>query len=379
MLFRLLSRIDRSRYLPAVISLQGTGPIDGRLEKIGVPVYRLGWKSVWGSPRAVKSLTRLIRSLEPDFVQGWLVHGNAASLAKYFTCGKQVPMIWNVRDSLRRSQGKRVPTAVLDRLLVYISHCSEAIVYNSQNVARQYERMGYDARRTIIIPNGFDCNEFRPQPECRQKVRKALGLASDVPLIGLFARVHPAKDHANFLRAANRSVSGGARAHFLLVGRGTDDKKMAAHIAALELSDRVHALGERSDVAELAASLDIATSCSMAEAFPNAVGEAMACGVPCVVTDVGDSALLVGNTGRIVPRGNSLALAGAWQALLELGPEKRRELGEAARNRILEEFSLDQIVKQYDRLYSEVVSGHSQGQLTRISHKPRIGTADISA
>lgn len=363
MLLRLLSQMDRRKFSNIVISLQDIGPIGQRVRELGIPVYGLGWKSAFPSPMAVVSLARTVRMLNPDVIQGWMTHGNIAAEVARITCGRRVPVVWNVHHSLNEFglvgevRSCRRSTALLVRLLKHISSWPAEIVYVSRASAEQHKQFGYDARRAIVIPNGFDCETFRPRPECRKSVRASVGLAEHVPLIGLVARVHPVKDHDTFLRGAQALVSRGLPAQFVIVGKGTCSKDMAAQIAALGLDGRVHALGERSDLPELTAALDLATCSSRSEAFPIVIGEAMACGVPCVVTDVGDSAWLVGETGRVVPAGDPFALGRAWQGMLELTPERRRELGEAARARIIRHFSMEQIVSQYEQLYLELVHG----------------------
>ena len=162
------------------------------------------------------------------------------------------------------------------------------------------------------------------------------------------------KDHANFLRAAALLLKEFPDVHFILIGSGVDRENQVLHqlIQDLGLFNRIHLLGERSDMPCLTTALDIATSASAyGEAFPLVVGEAMSCEVPCAVTDVGDSAWIIGNTGRVVPPRDSEALANAWKDLIELGAKGREALGKAARARIIEHFSLDAVVAQYERLY----------------------------
>jgi glycosyltransferase involved in cell wall biosynthesis len=230
------------------------------------------------------------------------------------------------------------------------------IIYNSHTSARQHEALGYLPGKRAIIPNGFDCKLFRPDADARSKVRKELGIAEQNVLIGLIARDHPMKDHIGFLRAAGQVLRSCPEARFLLAGAGVNDHNLALGKAIAEegLKGTVFLLGERSDTERLNAALDIACSASAwGEGFSNSIGEAMACGVPCVVTDIGDSALLVGGTGCAVAARDPGALAAAILDLATAGGERRRHLGERARSRIQEEFSLPSIVQRYEGLYRE--------------------------
>jgi glycosyltransferase involved in cell wall biosynthesis len=179
----------------------------------------------------------------------------------------------------------------------------------------------------------------------------------------LVARFDPLKDHRTFLRAAAMLRERWPDAHFVLVGQGVTESNevLRETIAANGLRDRVHLLGERSDIPTLTAAFDIATCSSYGESFPNAVGEAMACAVPCVVTDVGDAKRIVGETGLVVSPRNAPALAAAWGELLELGAEGRQELGRQARDRIETNYGLDAIVRQYEALYARLARSETPG------------------
>ncbi|MGH9671735.1 MAG: glycosyltransferase, partial [Bryobacteraceae bacterium] len=241
------------------------------------------------------------------------------------------------------------------RRMAALSHWPDAIIYNSRASAQQHEALGYDAARTRVLPNGFDLDHFRPDPEARRGVRAELGLGSAVPLIGIVARHHPVKDHECFLRAALRLERRGSPAHFLMAGRGVDSPIMRARIDRLGLDGRVHALGERQDIPRLTAALDVGTCSSVSESFPNAVGEAMACGVPCAVTDVGDAAWMVDNTGLVVKPRDPRGLCLAWQKLLAMPAPDRARLGAAARERMALHFGLARVAGLYEELWTEVL------------------------
>jgi glycosyltransferase involved in cell wall biosynthesis len=210
----------------------------------------------------------------------------------------------------------------------------------------------------VVLPNGFDLDAFQPDPAARGSVRQELGISEETPLIGLVARFHPQKDHHNFMQAAAQLHARLPNVHFLLCGAGVtpENPALAQWVEEAGLRANVHLLGVRQDVPRLSAALDIATSSSSGEGFPNVVGEAMACGVPCVVTDVGDAALIVGETGRVVPPHDAQALADAWHDLLNAGEDYRYELGMAARRRVQECFSMTTISRRYEQLYEEIAN-----------------------
>ncbi|NEP28701.1 glycosyltransferase, partial [Moorena sp. SIO3I6] len=218
--------------------------------------------------------------------------------------------------------------------------------------------LGYSSQNSCVIPNGFDTSLFKPSLEARAAFRSELGLSEQSILIGLIGRYHPMKDHPNFIRAASLLVKEFPDVHFIMVGTEVDQDNnfLSSLIQDLGLSNHIHLLGERSDIPRLTAALDINTLASAyGEAFPLVIGEAMSSGVPCVVTDVGDSAWIVGNTGRVVPPRNSEALARAWKELILMGNEGRKVLGKAARSRIIDSFSINSVVAQYESLYELIL------------------------
>jgi glycosyltransferase involved in cell wall biosynthesis len=350
MLLKMCARLDRDRFVPSVVSLWDKGVVGPKIEALQVPVHALGIHPRRPSPAGLLRLRRLVAQQQPDVLQGWMYHGNlAASLARR---GK--PALWGIRQSLYDLAKERWLTRWVIRLSAYTSRSASAIVYNSRVSAGQHQAMGFHAAATQIIPNGFDVDAYRPDEAARHEVRRELGLSANALLIGLIARYHPMKDHVNFLKAAAQLQLPGRDVNFVLAGRGADrdNDLLLRALHELRLDKRTFLLGEREDVARLTAALDIATSASAwGEGFANAIGEAMSCAVPCVVTDVGDSAWIVGDTGKVVPMRDAAALAGAWRDLIEPGIEVRQTLGRRARQRVVDNFSLPAVVKQYEDLY----------------------------
>ena len=360
MLYKLLSGLNRERFTPVVVSLMDRGTIGDRIQSLSIPVYSIGMTSGKPTSASIWRCVRTVRQLQPDLIQGWMYHANlAAQLASVFL-PKSVPVLWSIRQSLYSLNYEKAGTAAVIKLCAKISNMPKHIIYNSQTSAHHHEKVGYRPNKTVVIPNGFDTQMFAPSREAVNSVRLELGIPINTIVIGLIGRYDPMKDHANFLQAAALLLKKYPEltVQFVLAGSGVDGNNpfLCGLVQELELLTQIHLLGERQDIPRLTAALDIASCSSYAEAFPNVIGEAMACGVPCAVTDVGDAAWIVGNTGRVVPPRNPEALANAWKELIDLGAEGREFLGKAARLRISECFSIDSVVAKYESLYESAIA-----------------------
>jgi glycosyltransferase involved in cell wall biosynthesis len=355
-LYRLLAATAGSGVGAVVISLLDKGALGPAIEELGVPVHEVGMRRSLPSPGAIRRLAQLLRASRANVVQGWMYHANVAASVVARVARIQAPVLWNVRHALDDLASERRGTRRVIALSGKLSSSPRRIIYNSLASARQHEAHGFSPAGSVVIGNGFDLVQFAPNEVARRRVRAELGVAADVPLVGIVARDHPVKDHANFLHASAAVAATNPETRFVLVGRDVDARnaRLMALVTELGLADRVHMLGERRDVPAIMASLDVMVSSSWTEAFPNVVGEAMACGVVCVVTDVGDSSWIVGDTGRVVPPRNPGALAAAVQEVLSLEPAMRRGLGRAARKRVESEFGLGAVAHRYEDVYRSV-------------------------
>jgi glycosyltransferase involved in cell wall biosynthesis len=364
MLYRLLSKIDGTSFKvdeTEVVSLIDIGPIGQKIRALGVSVRALGMRQGVPNPLAVLRLARWLRQDPPHVIQTWMYHADlVGGLAARLAGG--IPIAWGIHNSDLDPQLAGQMTIWTAMACARLSRwLPTRIVCCSKASQRVHTHLGYVADKMVVIPNGFDPTAFRPDPVARQSVRQELGIPEKALLIGLVARFGSRKDHHNFVQAAARFHACAPESHFLLCGDGItwENPKLAGWIEAAGIQSQCHLLGRREDIPRLTAALDIAsTASSYGEAFPLVIGEAMACGVPCVVTDVGDSAIIVGKTGVVVPPKDPQALASGWsQLLLDMSREERVQLGLAARQRIMERFSLGKIVEQYERLYESLVTG----------------------
>ncbi len=264
---------------------------------------------------------RIVRQFDPELIHGWMYHGNIAAQVAATFAPRKVVVLWSIHQSLYSFALEKPLTAVIIKLGALSSRLPDRIIYISNTSVRQHQAVGYKNENATVFHYGFGTEAFAPSSEARDSLRSELNLSPDSFLIGLIGRYHPVKDHANFLTAAALLVKQHPHVHFLLCGKQVDphNKILMNLIQKLQITNHVHLLGERRDIARITAALDIAASSSCAEGFPNVVGEAMSSGVPCVVTDVSDFATIVGETGRVVPPRDPKALASALTGLLDLG------------------------------------------------------------
>ncbi len=347
----------------AVLSLGDEGAYGRKIRDLGVPVYTLGMQRGVPGPLAIRRLRRLVRSLRPAIIQGWMYHGNlAAWLAQRMAPGRPA-LAWNIRQSLYGLSGEKRLTRQVIRANRRLSGGPDALLYNSRLSRQQHEIFGLCSDKGQVIPNGFDLAALGPEPMGASVVRASLGISEAALVIGHVARFHPMKDHARFVRAAVRIAQSRKDIHIVLVGRDVVAANAALSSQVPEsLRTRFHWLGEREDVQDLMRAMDLFCQSSWSEAFPNVLGEAMATGVPCVATDVGDSAFIVGDTGVVVPPGDDNTLFNGLMTLLDKAPAERRALGRGARERIETHFGLAAVVNEYANLYEHLAAMRRPGE-----------------
>ena len=353
-LHRLVQTLRPPDFEHVVIALSTEGSMSAPIAE-SAELQHLGMRAGRLLPHEMWRLRRMLRAGHYDVVQSWMYHANLmAAIAGW---GDGVPVVWNIRHSLHALAHEKRSTRWVIRAGARLSRRPTRIIFNAAVSRAQHVAFGYDGRRSVVIPNGFDTREFAPRAAERARVRAELGIAPDALAIGLVARVHPMKDHANFLRAARQLSARHPHSVFVLAGEGADARnpELGALIDELGLRDRVRLCGRRTDVAAVDNALDIAASASAwGEAFPNAIAEAMACGVPCVVTDVGDAPAIVDDTGGVVPPRDAAALAAAWATLADLDTEARHALGLRARRRVIDHYALDAGARRYADLYRNI-------------------------
>lgn len=359
MLYRLLSAWDTSRFSGAVVSLVPPGPMGPRIAALGVPVSSLDMRRGLANPIAILKLAWRIRAFAPQVIHTWMYHANLlGGLAARLSGGQ--PVLWAIHNGTLESGKSSAGTIWSAKTCARLSHClPKKILCCSESALEIHRALGYSAEKMCFIPNGIDLEQFKPDPEARRALRGELGISENDSLVGLVGRFDPQKDHATFVRASGLLRDHWPESHFVLCGSGLTwaNAELCRWIGEAGMRSRFHLLGPRDDLSRITAALDVSCLCSTyGEAFPLVVGEAMACGVPCVSTDVGDCSRIIGETGFVSAPGDAEALARGIEKILEMGSLARNKLGEAARSRIQENYSLSLVVQRYENLYRAVAN-----------------------
>lgn len=335
-----------------VVALRDRGYLGDKLVEAGVPVHALGMGGALRRPWAFLQLVMLMRRIRPDVVQTWLYHADLlGGLAAQF-CGRP-PVIWGVH-TVHLDQSANPITKIVRRLCAWTSAwLPSTILCVARAAAESHAAIGYDRGRMQIVPNGFELPDIKTLKIESKALRTSLGFEEHHQVIGCIGRFHPDKDYPTFLRAASLLKERQPDVRFLLIGKNlsTSNTALKEMVGEAGLQDYVVLLGERSDITTCLLAMDVFCLPSKTEAFPLVLGEAMAAGRPAVTTNVGDAAILIGDTGFVVPAKDPEKLCDGLQRMLQLSTDDRRVLGVAARNRIEMEFSMHAMVGRIQDLY----------------------------
>lgn len=339
-----------------VISLTGPGKYYSLLKQLKVKVFYLNASFL--SIHKFYTLIKLIRFFKPEIVQTWLVHADLiGSIAAKLACCDKI--IWNVRYSDFKIGKAKLPTIIIVKILSKFSFFLPIkIVINSKKAKKIYEIEGYDKKKLHYIPNGYDLSILKPNNLKKINFKKKYSLKKNIPLIGNIARFDPKKDHINLIKALSlvRLKNSNFLGIFLGSGIDNDNKLLVSEIKKLNLSKNIKLIGQNNNIAEAMNGIDIyVQSSSYGEGFPNVVAEAMSCGTPCVVTDVGDAALIAKKSGWVVPPNNPKKLANAIEkALIETGNIRHKKRSVKARSIIKSKFDIKNMLNLYNKLWNKV-------------------------
>lgn len=341
-----------------ILVFYGRGELEKDLLETNIAVYQLEKASRWDVLAFLFKCYRAIRKSNPDILHSYLVTANTiATLLKPMLLATEI--VWGVRAANMNLENYDWVARWSYRIENWLSPFADLIICNSESGRNHAIAKGFPGRKIAVISNGIDTEHFKPDLTARNRGRALWGVTPDEFLIGLVARIDPIKGYETFLRAAAKYAKDSASVRFICVGDGP--KKLCQELQQLSdslgLRDRLIWAGGQDDMVMVYNTLDLVTSSSHGESFSNVIGEAMSCGVPCVVTNVGDSAQIVAETGHVIPSGDENALVAAWKLLDR--SETRQKLGELARARVCEHFSLASMIETTEKVLLEKALGRN--------------------
>lgn len=320
----------------------------------GVAVHMLNKRGRWDVISFLWRLAKLVRAQSPDILYGYLAVCNLLTSTLRLVTPKS-KSVWGIRTANLKLEYYDWLSRILSFMEMGLSGLASLIIVNSRAGQRHLIAAGVSEKKIAVIPNGIAINVFRPDPLARANTRAKWNISKDEILIGIVGRIDPIKEHRVFLRAAQQFSQISPNARFLCVGESVNQEyQLSLHklTEELDLQQRVIWAGPQYDMLGVYNALDILTNASSSEGFSNVIGEAMACGIPCVVTDVGDSALIVGETSVAVPANNAAALVEGWVRCLR---QNRQEAASAARQQIVENFSVHKMAAQTEAALMAIV------------------------
>lgn len=355
-LARLLERLP-PRFETSVISLSTIGAIGERLRDTGVSVSALGMTRRSLTPAPIFRLRDMLKEEKPDIVQTWMYHADLLGGLAARWAG--IPaLVWSIRHSNLSVRHNRLRTVMVARACAALSRHVPDRILCCANVARlNHVHFGYADDKMEVLPNGFDLSRFKPAPEMRESVRREFGVPDDVPIVAMIGRFDVQKGHRMLIDAAATLRERRPQVHYLLAGQDVDDSNaaLARWLSERTLQSSVSLLGIREDIPRLLAAVDALVLPSVGEGFPNVVGEAMASAVPCIASNVGDTAFLIGDTGFIVPPGDAGALASSIDRFFSMPERERQSYGARARQRVVENFEIGAVICRYAEFYDRVL------------------------
>lgn len=324
------------------------GDLDKELEASGVTIHNLMKKGRWDVIPFFIRLISLTREVRPEIIYSFMGIPNIISifLKPFF---HKTRMVWGVRSSDMRLEKYDKFSIISYKLEIFLSRFAEKIICNSRAGLLHSAASGFSANKLSVVENGIDTHYFIPSLDERLSFRKTWNVAEDEVLIGVVARLDVMKDHKTFLRAASIALKANTHLKFICVGAGTESYKLDLLKVCLDLgiSDKVIWAGPQVEMRKVFNMLDVlVSSSSFGEGFSNSIAEAMSCGIPCVVTDVGDSCLIVGKEGICIPKEDPESLANGILTMVERLTNERSQLKSAARQRIVDNFSVEKLIEK---------------------------------
>ncbi len=360
MMCQLLEHTDRTRFTPVVVSLRPSGPLAARIEAAGVRLHCLDMGSYLSFAAGLGRLKAIMREVNPDLVQTWMYHADFLGTLAARSLSPRPPVVWNVQHSSFCPKTTKLLSRVMRAVLSLLSKTwPDKIVSCSRTGLELHVGIGYPREKVLHIVNGADVRRFVSDQSAGRELRQKLGISPGVKVIGMAGRNDPQKDYPTLFAAIHEFQKTDKDTVFVACGAGVtnEDAALTALRKCCPSPPNIFLLGPRQDMPRVYPAFDIATlSSAYGEGLPLTLCESLACGVPGVVTDVGDSAAVIGDCGVTVPPRDPTALAAAWHKMTALSAAEHETLRVRSRSRAEQRFALPAIAAEYEGLYSQLIA-----------------------
>lgn len=354
-LYRLCTKDKKYRHI--VISLTTGGKYKTLLEKKNIKVLSCNFKKTKLNIKEFYKILKLFDYYKPDIIQGWMYHGDLiASVISIFRKNKN--LYWNIRNSTLDKKARNFITTFLTmKLCALISHkLPKKIICCSNNSINYHISQGYKKSIFEYLPNGINTDIFKPNKLLKTQIKRKLNIKNNLFIFGTVARFDEQKDHKTLIMALKLLKEKSKNFKVLLIGKDLTSKnhKIVRLIDEYSLRENILLLGERDEINELMCFIDChVLSSSYGEAFPNVIAEAMACSTPCIATNVGDSKNIIGEFGWTTDIKDPISLSQKMYHVMNLQKIDLFKIGQLARDRIIDLYSLDRMVSSYQNIYEK--------------------------
>ncbi|MDP4545696.1 glycosyltransferase [Psychrobacter faecalis] len=354
-LYRLVTHDQDNEHI--VISMMDAGKYGPMLLDKGVKLYCLNMDQGKFSPKAIVKLYKILKKTKPNVVQTWMYHADLIGGLTAKIAGVK-NIFWNLRHTSFDSDHTKASTIKIARLNAKLSKIiPKKIISCAQAAVKTHTDLGYDEEKIVVIGNGYDLSTFKIDDDSRNLIRDELNIGKN-PVIGMVGRYDPQKNHKGLIEALAIVKKNGYVFDLILVGRDLNEKNktLLSQIRKSGLYEQTHLLDQRNDIPSIMNALDLhVLSSSYGEGFPNVIAEAMACGTPCIATDVGDSKKIIDSFGVVIPPNNVPALSNAIISFLNLmkSEQEWNAFRINGKNHIRSNFSIEVMISNYRKIWSD--------------------------
>jgi glycosyltransferase involved in cell wall biosynthesis len=349
-LFNICNSNISDYFIQSVICLGDKAVYGDKLEELGVEVYYLNFKNS-NILNSFINFKNIIKKISPDIVQGWMTHGNFASVLVYFILARRPALFWNIRQTVYKLKHEYILTRFLFLINILLSRIPNGIISNAKISIKQLIKFGYKNDSFILIPNGFDTNYWKPDYNLKQVERNKLNFNDNDFVLGYVGRYHPLKNIKFLLESFHKLSQQNSKIKLVIVGQNPNDFHInEKSIIDLIPQNQILIIDNTKDLNKYYNIFDLLILCSWSEGFPNVLGEAMSCELCCISTPVGDAPDILEDVGYLVPLDDVDFLIEKVKNCMD-NPEELNKLGRNARIKIINQYSMEKTINTYLNIY----------------------------